>query len=210
MVQVADEPAGATTTQDLDEDARLMLAVRDGDDAAFATLHRRHAARLLRHLEHMVRDAAVAEELLQDAFLRVHRARARWTPQARVTTWLWTIATNLALNELRRPRRRHPHRSTDASDVDRAPLELDALAARADDIAHARHVGTSLQNALAALPARQRDALLLAAVDGLSYAEVAASLGTSEKSVKALVHRARVALIERMPAGTMDGEEPQR
>lgn len=208
-MQVADEPARASATGDLDEDARLMQAVRGGDDHAFAELHRRHAARLLRHLEHMVRDLAVAEELLQDAFLRVHRARDRWTPQARVTTWLYTIATNLALNELRRPRRRRPHQSSDAADDFGPPIALDSRAPRVDDVTHARRVGRWLQDALSTLPERQRDALLLAAVDGLSYTEVAARLGTTEKSVKALVHRARVALMERMPApeATEEGSE---
>ncbi len=75
-------------------------------------------------------------------------------------------------------------------------LVLAADAPRADDIAHARRVGDRVEEALALLPERQRIALWLSAVEGLSYAEVAASLETSEKSVKALVHRARCALAE--------------
>ena len=96
-----------------DEDARLMLAFCAGDGAAFDALFRRWAAPLLRYLERMLRDAAAAEELVQEVFLRVHGARERYQPQARFSTWLYRIATNLALNELRRPRRREPHASVD-------------------------------------------------------------------------------------------------
>ena len=177
----------------LDEDVRLMLAFRDGDDAAFDALFERWAGKLLRFLERMVRDAAVAEELVQETFLRVHRARARYAPDAKFSTWLYTIASNVARNELRRPFRRAPHLSTDA-ERDGAPLELAAEESPVDEIVNARREGAEVEAALAQLPERQRAALWLAAVDGLPYAEVAKALETSESSVKALVHRARVAL----------------
>ena len=97
--------------QSLDEDVRLMLAFREGDARAFEQLFRRWSGPLLRYLERMVRDAASAEDLVQEAFLRVHRARERYTPDARFSTWLYRIATNLALNELRRPRHKVVHSS---------------------------------------------------------------------------------------------------
>jgi RNA polymerase sigma-70 factor (ECF subfamily) len=187
-------------TQPEDPDAQLMLAFQAGDDAAFDALFRRWSAPVLRHLERLVREAATAEELMQEAFLRVFRARERYQPQARFTTWLFTIATNLALNELRRPRRRASHRSAEEEEDDRAPLALASGGAPADEVAHARRVGAEVEESLAALPERQRAALLLAAVEGLSYAEIAESLETTEKSVKALVHRARVALAQAMNA----------
>lgn len=196
----------------LDEDVRLMLAFRDGDDAAFDVLFERWAGKLLRFLERMVRDAAVAEELVQETFLRVHRARARYAPDAKFSTWLYTIASNVARNELRRPFRRAPHDSTDA-EREGAPLELVAEESPVDEIVNARREGAEVEAALAHLPERQRAALWLAAVDGLSYAEVAKALETSESSVKALVHRARVALaaqlanarskVESAPAGAL-------
>ena len=196
----------------LDEDVRLMLAFRDGDDAAFDALFERWAGKLLRFLERMVRDAAVAEELVQETFLRVHRARARYAPDAKFSTWLYTIASNVARNELRRPFRRAPHDSTDA-EREGAPLELVAEDSPVDEIVNARREGAEVEAALAHLPERQRAALWLAAVDGLSYAEVAKALETSESSVKALVHRARVALaaqlanarskVEIAPAGAL-------
>lgn len=185
-----------------DEDVRLMLAFRDGDDSAFDALFRRWAGPLLRYLERMVGDAASAEELVQDAFFRVHRARERYSPEARFSTWLYTIATNLARNELRRPARRRPHQS--AQDEAGPEVRLLAHGPPADDVAHARRVGESLEAALAQLPERQRAALWLSAVEGLSYAEVASALDTTEKSVKALVHRARATLAERL-GGALHG-----
>jgi RNA polymerase sigma-70 factor (ECF subfamily) len=184
-----------------DEDVALMLACRAGDDGAFAALFRRWSSPLLRYLERMVGDLAVAEELLQETFLRVHRARERYTPEARFSTWLYTIANNLALNELRRPRRRSEHRSVNEENGDRAPLVLAGEAPRTAELIDARRQGDAVEQALSELPERQRAALWLSAVEGLSYADVASSLGTSEKSVKALVHRARVALAERLHTG---------
>jgi RNA polymerase sigma-70 factor, ECF subfamily len=178
----------------LDEDVRLMLAFREGDASAFDRLFRRWAAPLLRYLDRMLRDAAAAEDLVQEVFLRVHRARDRYRPDARFSTWLYRIATNLALNELRRPRRRDPHQSVDAEG---AP-ELAAGGAAVDDVVHARRLGDEVERGLEALPERQRAALWLAAVEGLSYAEIAESLEVSEKAVKALVHRARSSLAERL------------
>jgi RNA polymerase sigma-70 factor (ECF subfamily) len=182
----------------LDDDVRLMLAFRDGDDAAFDALFERWASKLLRFLERMVRDEAVAEELVQETFLRVHRARARYAPDAKFSTWLYTIASNVARNELRRPFRRAPHDSTDVERDDGRPLELAAEESPVDEIVNARREGVEVEAALQRLPERQRAALWLAAVEGLPYAEVAQALETTESSVKALVHRARVALAEQL------------
>ncbi len=180
-----------------DEDVRLMLAFGAGDAAAFDALFRRWAAPLLRYLERMVRDHAAAEELVQEVFLRVHRARDRYVPEARFSTWLYRIATNLALNELRRPHLRRPHRSTD--DEDAAPLAAETPAA--DDAADARRMGQAAWRELGRLPEKQRAALCLSAVEGLSYAEVARALDVTEKAVKALVHRARSTLAQRLKTG---------
>jgi RNA polymerase sigma-70 factor (ECF subfamily) len=177
-----------------DEDVRLMLAFSAGDDAAFDALFGRWAAPLLRYLERMLRDAAGAEELVQEVFLRVHGARERYQPQARFSTWLYRIATNLALNELRRPHRRALHTRLDEPD---GPA-LAAGGPAAEDAFDARRLLARVDHELASLPERQRAALCLTAVEGLSYAEVAAALEISESAVKALVHRARTALAERI------------
>jgi RNA polymerase sigma-70 factor (ECF subfamily) len=165
-----------------------MLAFQAGDDAAFDALFARWAGRVLHFVERMVGEASVAEDLVQETFVRVWRARGRYQPEARFSTWLFTIAGNVARNELRRPFRRAPH----APEGDALALAADG--APADAQVHARREGKALEAALAALPPRQREALWLRAVEGLSYAEVAAALATSEMSVKALIHRARAAL----------------
>lgn len=180
-----------------DEDVRLMLAFRAGDTAAFDELFRRWSGPLLRYLERMVRDLATAEELVQEAFLRVHRARDRYSPDARFSTWLYRIATNLALNELRRPRRRDPHDSVDAEG---APALVSATPP-SDEVADARRRGDAVARALEALPERQRAALLQSAVEGRSYAEIAEALDVTEKAVKALVHRARSNLAAALEGG---------
>ncbi len=187
---------------EVDRDAQLMLALGRGDDSAFDALFSRWAAPLLRYLERMLHDAATAEDLVQETFHRVHRARHRYVQEARFSTWLYRIATNLALNELRRPRRKRPHVSTDDDRDLHAVPDLPAHEPGADDVVHARRVGAAVERALEALPERQRMALWLSAVEGHSYAEVAAALDTSESSVKSLVHRARSALAEKiLPEG---------
>lgn len=190
----------------LDEDAQLMLAFAGGDAAAFDRLFDRWSGRLLHFLERMVRDRAVAEELLQESFLRVHRARERYRPEGRFSTWLYTIASNAARNELRRPFRRSPHQSTDAEPEHAPALQLVADAPGAEELADARRRGDAVDAGLAELPPRQRAALWLAAVEGLSYAEVAAALDTTEKSVKSLVHRGRVALAKQLEAQGLASE----
>ena len=107
--------------QPSDPDVRLMLAFRSGDESALGQLYRRWAARLLRYLERIVREPAVAEELVQETFVRVLDARERYAPEARFSTWLFHIARNLALNELARARSRHPHLPTDPPASDRSP-----------------------------------------------------------------------------------------
>lgn len=182
-----------------DDDVRLMLALRAGDAAAFDALFARWSGPVLRYLERIVRDAGAAEDLVQEVFLRVYRARERYEPEARFSTWLFTIATRLAWNELRRPRRHRPHDSMDG-DAGKGPLSLVAEQAAVDTVVDARRTGARVEEALRQLPERQRAALWLAAVEGLSYAEIAVLLETSDKSVKALVHRARTALAGQLGA----------
>jgi RNA polymerase sigma-70 factor, ECF subfamily len=187
-----------------DEDVRLMLAFCDGDAAAFETLFRRWAGPLLRYLERMLGEAGAAEELVQEAFLRVHRARASYRPDARFSSWLYRIGTNLALNELRRPARRAPHGSVEGAEGEGEPLPA-APESTSEDLVDARREVRALDRALRELPERQRAALWLVAVEGHSYAEVAGSLEISEAAVKALVHRARTSLAAQLAAQVAGG-----
>lgn len=184
-----------------DLDVQRMLDYCGGDGSAFDALFDRWAEPLLHFLERMVHDTATAEELVQEAFLRVHRARERYRPEAKFSTWLYRIGTNLALNELRRPRRRNPHTDSDAP-----ALHLVSDSDAPDDRLETRRRATWVETELANLPERQRAALWLTAVDGMSYVEVASVLDTTEKSIKALVHRARSSLAQRM--GNAEAKRP--
>jgi len=195
---------------DADPDVQQMLAFCAGDDSAFDPLFERWGRPLFHYLDRMLRDTGAAEELVQEAFLRVFSARDRYRPEARFSTWLYRIATNLALNELRRPRRSRPHTSSDES-LDRSvsgsvPLQLVSDTPDADNQLDVRRRSGRVELALSQLPERQGMAIWLSAVEGLSYAEVASVLETTEKSVKALVHRARVALVD----SVAEGEEKDR
>ncbi len=186
-----------------DPDVRLMLAFAGGDEGALSDLYGRWAAPLLRYLERMVRDRATAEELVQEAFIRVHGAKQRYSPEARFSTWLFRIGRNLALNELDRAHRRMPHLSTDLTEGrDGKPVQLSLVAGgpSTESILDARRAASKLELELAELPERQRSALWLAAVEGYSYEEVAEVLETSIPSVKSLVHRARATLADKMAA----------
>ena len=172
-----------------DPDAALMLAFQRGDAAAFRTLFERHARAMVAFCHHFVRDAARAEELAQDVFVKLHQAADRYTPSARFKTFLYRIASNHCLNELRRGE--YAHRRADPEPAD--PDALPSLAASPEDAARAAALERAVGGLLARLPEKQRAALVLCRLEGLSYEEIAEVLDTSVSAVKSLVHRATVA-----------------
>jgi len=177
----------------LDPDVRLMLQVRDDDAAAFEELVLRYQTRLISVLEHLVPSREQAEDLAQEVFLRVFRARKTYEPGARFSTWLFTIANNVASNALRSiSRRREIH--LDSGNSEMKPLEQ--LAAAKSSLMPARQLDNSeraelVRAAINQLNDRQRMALLLAKFEGLSYAEIADTMGMSVKAIKSLLSRAR-------------------
>jgi len=131
-------------------------------------------------------------------FVQVFRFRHRYKPQSRLSTWMFTIATNLCLNELRRPEQK---RRVDIWDTRRDPDEhregpqlADPDAVTPEAGAASRELARRLETAVDELPAKQRAALLLSRVDGLAYRDVAEALGCSEGAVKALLFRATQSL----------------
>lgn len=188
--------------RDIDPDAQGMLAFASGDMAAFDKLFERWKAPLLRYLDRIVRNPAAAEELVQETFLRVYRARDRYVAEAKFSTWLFRIATNLAFNELRRPATKQRHTSTDEF---QGHEELSSSEPSPERVAEARILGKAVEAEFAQLPERQRMALWLCAVQGLSYLEIADVLDTTPQSVKALVHRARVRLADGLAGSATEG-----
>jgi RNA polymerase sigma-70 factor, ECF subfamily len=196
-------PLAATISESLaaapDPDAMLMLRFRDGDVAAFEELFRRHMKPLLNFVNRFVRNRPAAEELTQEIFLRVHDASGSYRAEAKFTTWLYRIATNVCLNEVRRPRFRARHESldeTDPEDPGTVRFELADTRALADRSLQQRAVAVAMKRALETLPEKQRAAFILCKYQELSYAEVAQVMDTTEKAVKSLIHRAKEALAE--------------
>jgi len=181
----------------LDPGVGWMLRYQRGDELAFDRLVERYSPRVYALLTRFLGPAENREDLVQEVFLRVIRARADYRPEARFSTWLYRIAFNLCVNdsERRRPAASLDERAGELHDGwldERAPAPLAAL--EREDLV------TTVRAAIAELPARQRMALLLAKYEELPYDEVGSVLGTSEKAVKSMIHRARESLRARLSA----------
>jgi RNA polymerase sigma-70 factor (ECF subfamily) len=187
-----------------DPDAALMVAFQGGDESAFRTLFEKHGRAMMAFCNRFVRDPARAEELAQDVFLKVHQGASRYQPSARFSTWLYRIATNHCLNEVRRGEYQ-ARPQLDPESQDGAPLDPDALpgdGATPEDSARGRALAAEVERMLSRLPEKQRAAFVLARMEGLSYEEVADVLETTVPAVKSLVHRATVAAAEALAAWT--------
>ena len=166
-------------------DEELMLAYQGGDAGAFETLYRRHRLRLFRFVLRSLKHRAAAEELYQEAWMRVIEARGRYTVRARFTTWLYTIAHNLMVDHWRR------------AGLSVVSLDSDDIGTGAPDTL--RHVEgraalARFAEALEALPAAQREAFLLHEEAGLSPAQIAAVTGTGEETAKSRLRYAMAKL----------------
>jgi RNA polymerase sigma-70 factor (ECF subfamily) len=169
-----------------------MLDVQAGDEASFDFLLRKYRSPLVNFLNRMVRDRAMAEDLAQEVFLRVYRARHKYNPSAKFTTWLFRIATNLALNSIRDHRHQKLEFSIDApaDDEKSAPRELPAREMRIDEHMVERDRAEFIQRAIALLPERQRVAVLLHKYEEMDYNEIAGILECSESALKSSLFRA--------------------
>jgi len=184
-----------------DPDVRLMLQVRGGSAPAFEELVLRYQNRLLTILEHLVGNREQAEDLAQETFLRVFRARERYEPGAKFSTWLFTIANNVASNALRSRSRRREVGVPEGNGSESGALQLDQMAKAASGLQPTRNLdkveqAEMVRHAVAALSERQRMALLLAKFEGMSYQDIADSMDLSVQAIKSLLSRARVNLKE--------------
>lgn len=181
----------------LDPDSALMLRAKQGDGGAFTELVEKYKQPVLNLAFRTLRDRTEAEDLAQNVFVQVWKAAPRYEPTAKFSTWLFTIARNLCLNEIRR-RTRHPAESLDQTrdDADDQPLYQveDKRVAPATEVLLRGELVEKVDAALAVLPENQRTALLLCRQEELSYEEIAAVLGCSLSATKSLIHRARETL----------------
>jgi RNA polymerase sigma factor (sigma-70 family) len=166
-------------------DEALMAAYRGGDAGAFDTLYARHRTRLFRFVLRSIKARAVAEELYQEIWMRVIEARTTWTPKARFTTWLYTIAHNHLVDHWRK------------RGLTLVALEGDELPSASPDPADHAQARESLARfaaALEALPALQREAFLLYEEGGLSVAEIGAATGSNAETAKSRLRYAMAKL----------------
>jgi RNA polymerase sigma-70 factor (ECF subfamily) len=182
----------------LERDAELMLRVRDGDQASFTLLLERHRSPVLHFLYRMVQNQAVSEELAQEVFLRVYRSRNTYEPTAKFTTWLFRIATHLALNWIRDGKNEKLQESLDRETGDGATRQVaDRVRTIEQELVHQSRLG-EVRQAIEALPGKQRAAVLMHKYEEMEYSQIARSLGCSESAVKSLLYRAYESLRGRL------------
>ena len=196
-----------------DPDVRLMLEVREDSASAFEELMLRYQGRLVTVLEHLVNNRDQAEDLTQEVFLRVYRARKRYVPGAKFSTWLYTIANNVACNALRsKSRRREVNLEVrESGPMGARPLEgmlqtsSGQIPARQLAKAEMRDV---VRMALEVLNERQRLAVLLNKFEGMSYADIAETMEITPQATKSLLSRARANLREVLEPYLERGDRP--
>ena len=181
-------------------DVQLMLDVKSGDEASFELLLHRFRTPLVNFLYRMVRNREQAEDLAQEVFLRVYRARAEYVPSAKFATWLFRIATNLALNSMRDNRYQKLEDSIDApvridsQEGDERPLDIAEKHPNIEQHLVEDARVKMIRHAIDKLPEKQRAAVLLHKYEELDYAEIAKILSCSESALKSLLFRAYEAL----------------
>jgi RNA polymerase sigma-70 factor (ECF subfamily) len=176
----------------IDGDLELMLRVRQGDAESFDVLLDRHRKPLVGFFVRMVRDPALAEDLAQEAFLRVYQARRRYRPEAKFTTWLYRIATNLALNALRDRKaiQAGPVGDGDSSDGGSNLEQLSDTRRTAEQELMLSERERTIRRAVESLPENQRAAVILHKYQGIDYKQIGNILEVSESAVKSLLFRA--------------------
>jgi RNA polymerase sigma-70 factor (ECF subfamily) len=192
---------GAAPAPDLD--AQLMLRVRDGDEDSFRVLLDKHRNPLVHFLYRMVQEQAVSEELAQEVFLRIYKSRLSYEPTARFTTWMFRIATHLALNWLRDEKNERAQERLDAVTKDDRGGDLPSreVADRQPSVEQHMVYQARLQeirDAIGKLPEKQRAAVLMHKYEEMEYVQIAGVLGISESAVKSLLFRAYETLRSRL------------
>jgi len=176
------------------DDVELMLRVKSGDCVSFALLLDRHRSSVERFLYGKVRNRALAEELAQEVFLRVYRARAGYQPTARFKAWLFQIAAHLGSNSRRDRRREVLNEPLDFQSPNGPALQIADWRPSVEQELVCDVRREEVRRAVAALPEKQRTAVLMHKFAGMEYAEIARAFRCSESAVKSLMFRAHETL----------------
>ncbi|MEI6127095.1 MAG: RNA polymerase sigma factor [Pseudomonadota bacterium] len=187
-----------------DPHVQLMLRFQGGDEGAFRQLFEENKTALLNFIYRFCLDRRVAEELSQEVFLRVYKTARTYRPEAMFSTWLYRIATNICLNEMRSGKYKYERelKSLDGGDGGRFLEAIDAhTLVKTDEKIAQEERFQAVRKALRALPEKQRMALICSVYDQLSYKEIAERLGCSEAAVKSIIHRSKLALRDILKKG---------
>jgi RNA polymerase sigma-70 factor, ECF subfamily len=183
--------------QPRDRDSELMLRVRDGDQRSFELLLEKHRGPMIHFLCRMVQNDAVAEELTQEVFLRVYKSRESYQPSAKFTTWLFRIATHLALNWIRDGRNEKAQTSLDKETDGPSRQVPDRRRTVEQELLYEAKL-REVRQAIHSLPAKQRAAVMMHKYEEMEYAQIAGVIGCTESAVKSLLFRAYEALRVRL------------
>lgn len=185
----------------LQDDAQVMVRVAAGDDSAFDYLVQKYRRPIVSFMYRMTHNAATAEELAQEVFLRVYRSRASYSPDAKFTTWLYRIATNLAVNHARDTKYERPENQVSIDEPDEETgLTVDVVdgTLNAEQSILRRERLAAIKQHVMALPERQRMAVMMHKYQGMDYRQIADVLKLSESATKSLLFRAYETLREKL------------
>jgi RNA polymerase sigma-70 factor, ECF subfamily len=182
-------------------DAHVMLKVKAGDDSAFDYLVQKYRRPMMSFMYRMAHNAAVAEDLAQEVFLRVYRSRENYEASAKFTTWLYRIATNLAVNHARDTRQERPENTVSIDEPDEESgrtFDLPDAAPTAEENLVWRERLAAIRRRVEALPERQRLAVVMHKYQQMDYRQIADVLKLSESATKSLLFRAYETLREQL------------
>ena len=187
-----------TEKQSLDDPhVQLMLRFQAGEEDAFKMLFEAYRGPLLNFIYRYLQDKRIAEELTQEVFIRVYKSAGTYRPEAMFSTWIYRIATNICLNELRTGRHKYEVEFKGPEDTDTS-MQYDPVDERSrvktDENMVRAHQQQLVQQTLHKLPKKQRLALIMSIYDQLSYREIGQRLECTEAAVKSIIHRSKLAL----------------
>jgi len=191
----------AGAAQESQSDADIMLRVKAGDQSAFDYLVQKYRRAMVSFMYRMARNSAVAEDLAQEVFLRVYRSRETYEASAKFTTWLYRIATNLAVNHARDTRHERPEVQVSLDEPDEetgTTLELPDASLNAEQAIVRRERMLAIRRKVEALPEQQRLAVVMHKYQQMDYKQIADVLKKSESATKSLLFRAYETLREQL------------
>lgn len=194
MVEEQDMPS-----ENPDEDAQLMLRVREGDASAMESLIRRHQNSVYATVARMLNNGPDVEDIAQQVFIRIWRGAKSYEPSARFTTWMFTILRNLVFNEMRRQKRK-PTTSSNAIEEDGGMILSLENSHSPDEALEQAELQRAVDQAIASLPEKARMAVQLRRFENMPYEEIAKTLDMTVPATKSLLFRARNMLKEALSA----------